>query len=76
VLKYWGKRDEQLLLPLHTSISATLDQADLKTTTSATASPSFEEDELWLNGKYVPRVFLPLTFKAKRTSTTKEFKTS
>jgi len=51
VLKYWGKRDEALLLPLHTSLSATLDMADLKTTTTADASTDFPEDELWLNGK-------------------------
>ncbi|EGG24534.1 diphosphomevalonate decarboxylase [Cavenderia fasciculata] len=50
-IKYWGKRDENLILPLNSSLSGTLHQDDLKTTTTAVASESFEEDALWLNGK-------------------------
>jgi diphosphomevalonate decarboxylase len=50
-IKYWGKRDEKLILPLNSSLSVTLNQDDLKTTTSAMVSPSFESDRLWLNGK-------------------------
>lgn len=53
VLKYWGKRDETLLLPLHASLSVTLDQRDLRTVTSVAASASFDRDRIWLNGKYV-----------------------
>ena len=51
VIKYWGKRDENLILPLNSSLSATLDQADLKTITTVVASKTFEKDEIWLNGK-------------------------
>eukprot|EP01128_Nolandella_sp_AFSM9_P012241 TRINITY_DN9089_c0_g1_i1.p1 TRINITY_DN9089_c0_g1~~TRINITY_DN9089_c0_g1_i1.p1 ORF type:complete len:398 (-),score=91.53 TRINITY_DN9089_c0_g1_i1:223-1416(-) len=50
VLKYWGKRDPALLLPINDSLSVTLHQEDLKTTTSAAASASFKTDRLWLNG--------------------------
>lgn len=53
VLKYWGKRDENLILPINSSISATLNQRDLKTTTTIVASKDFKEDRMWLNGKYV-----------------------
>jgi hypothetical protein len=58
VIKYWGKRDEKRILPINSSISATLSQADLATTTSIIASPSIKSDRLWLNGKYV--IFLGL----------------
>lgn len=51
VIKYWGKKDEKLHIPLNSSLSASLDQKDLKTTTSVVASTEFEKDELWLNGK-------------------------
>ncbi|KNC85488.1 diphosphomevalonate decarboxylase [Sphaeroforma arctica JP610] len=51
VIKYWGKRDEKLILPTNSSLSATLDQADLKTTTSVALSSEFDSDRLWLNGK-------------------------
>eukprot|EP01114_Cavostelium_apophysatum_P021203 TRINITY_DN732_c0_g1_i1.p1 TRINITY_DN732_c0_g1~~TRINITY_DN732_c0_g1_i1.p1 ORF type:complete len:384 (+),score=91.02 TRINITY_DN732_c0_g1_i1:132-1283(+) len=51
VTKYWGKRDEKLLLPVNSSLSATLHQKDLRTVTTVTASKSFKEDKFWLNGK-------------------------
>lgn len=50
VIKYWGKRDEKLLLPINSSLSASLDQAQLKTCTTVAASASFEADRIWLNG--------------------------
>lgn len=49
-LKYWGKRDTVLNLPTNSSISVTLSQDDLCTTTTASASASFTKDHLWLNG--------------------------
>ena len=51
VIKYWGKRDEALILPLNSSLSVTLDPNDLAATTTVAISPAFEEDKLWLNGK-------------------------
>lgn len=49
-LKYWGKRDTVLNLPTNSSISITLSQDDLCTTTTASASANFTADHLWLNG--------------------------
>ncbi|XP_054856130.1 diphosphomevalonate decarboxylase [Eublepharis macularius] len=51
VVKYWGKRDEELILPINSSLSVTLHQDQLKTTTTAAISRDFKEDRLWLNGK-------------------------
>lgn len=51
VIKYWGKQNEELKIPLHNSISGTLDINDMCATTSIAISSSFQEDELWLNGK-------------------------
>lgn len=51
VIKYWGKRDETLILPVNDSISVTLDPDHLCTTTTVAVSPSFDQDRMWLNGK-------------------------
>uniref|UniRef100_UPI0040387C0D diphosphomevalonate decarboxylase n=1 Tax=Callospermophilus lateralis TaxID=76772 RepID=UPI0040387C0D len=51
VIKYWGKRDEELILPINSSLSVTLHQDQLKTTTTATISKDFTEDRIWLNGQ-------------------------
>ena len=50
VIKYWGKSDEQLILPCNDSISMTIDSPDLNTETIITADPQFEEDEFFLEG--------------------------
>eukprot|EP01104_Vermistella_antarctica_P013538 TRINITY_DN4115_c0_g1_i1.p1 TRINITY_DN4115_c0_g1~~TRINITY_DN4115_c0_g1_i1.p1 ORF type:complete len:401 (-),score=112.04 TRINITY_DN4115_c0_g1_i1:351-1526(-) len=50
VIKYWGKRDEQLILPLNESLSGTLNQDDMCSKTTVTASTEQKEDEIWLNG--------------------------
>ncbi|XP_044111504.1 diphosphomevalonate decarboxylase [Neovison vison] len=51
VIKYWGKRDEDLVLPINSSLSVTLHQDQLKTTTTAAISKDFTEDRIWLNGR-------------------------
>ncbi|KAH3745010.1 diphosphomevalonate decarboxylase [Pelomyxa schiedti] len=53
VVKYWGKRDEALILPLAGSLSVTMDHGGgrLATTTTVRASPRFEEDTLAINGR-------------------------
>ncbi|XP_057709263.1 diphosphomevalonate decarboxylase isoform X1 [Corythoichthys intestinalis] len=51
VIKYWGKRDEDLILPINSSLSVTLHQDQLKTTTTVAIGNSFQEDRIWLNGK-------------------------
>ncbi|KAH7125125.1 GHMP kinase [Dendryphion nanum] len=53
VIKYWGKRDPTLNLPTNSSLSVTLSQSDLRTHTTASASPSYPSekgDTLLLNG--------------------------
>lgn len=50
IVKYWGKRDEALVLPQAGSVSVTLDDA-LKTRTTVMFSDKLAEDEVWINGK-------------------------
>lgn len=50
VIKYWGKRDEELILPLNDSVSATLDTSVMCAKTSVCAHPDLAENEIWLNG--------------------------
>lgn len=49
-IKYWGKRDTKLILPTNDSLSVTLDQDHLRSTTTSRADPSLTKDRLWLNG--------------------------
>ncbi|GBG26760.1 Diphosphomevalonate decarboxylase [Hondaea fermentalgiana] len=52
VVKYWGKRDTKLNLPINSSLSVTLHQEDLQTITSVAIGKDFEGgDRVWLNGK-------------------------
>ncbi len=48
--KYWGKRDEKLILPTHSSISITLDE-NLRAKTSLVFSKKIKTDTFYLNGK-------------------------
>jgi diphosphomevalonate decarboxylase len=50
VIKYWGKRDVSLNLPINSSVSVTMNQDDLKAITTVTANATFPVDRLWLNG--------------------------
>lgn len=54
VIKYWGKRDERLILPLNDSISLTLDCDQMHSRTSVIAGPFIEQDGVWLNGQVMP----------------------
>ncbi|XP_067054146.1 diphosphomevalonate decarboxylase-like [Acropora muricata] len=51
VIKYWGKRDEELILPLNSSLSVTLGIDELHSITTVAVGPDFCEDCLWLNGR-------------------------
>jgi len=51
LIKYWGKYDEDLILPLNSSFSLTLSEEDLYTETEVIYSPEFKADALVLNGK-------------------------
>lgn len=50
VIKYWGKRNTGLLLPTNSSLSLTLSQDHLRSTTTIRASAEFTTDSIWLNG--------------------------
>ena len=50
VVKYWGKRDEKLILPIHDSVSITLSSKHMHAKTSVCMSADFDRDRLWLNG--------------------------
>lgn len=47
IIKYWGKRNEKLILPIAGSVSVTLDEK-LKTRTTVMFSEKFKEDEVYL----------------------------
>lgn len=51
VVKYWGKADETLKIPINDSLSGTLSIDEMCATTSVAISDKFASDELWLNGK-------------------------
>ena len=51
VIKYWGKRDSDLILPTNSSLSVTLSQDDMQSKTTIRASSKFNRDRLWLNGE-------------------------
>ncbi|XP_063829393.1 diphosphomevalonate decarboxylase [Ostrinia nubilalis] len=51
VIKYWGKRDEELIIPLNDSVSVTLDTNVMCAKTSVCVSPDFTNNEIWLNGQ-------------------------
>ncbi|XP_017110962.1 diphosphomevalonate decarboxylase [Drosophila elegans] len=54
LIKYWGKRHEELILPINDSISMTLSTDELCAKTTVTASETFERNRMWLNGEEVP----------------------
>lgn len=54
LIKYWGKRNENLVLPLNNSISITLSSDVIGTTTTVFASKSFKETTLTINGDSYP----------------------
>ena len=50
LVKYWGKRDEELILPLNSSFSITLDQEDLCTENFVYTDSTLSKDSLSING--------------------------
>lgn len=52
LIKYWGKYDEDLILPLNSSLSVTLSEEDLFTETTVEFGAKFSQDTLILNDKY------------------------
>ncbi|KAJ1984097.1 diphosphomevalonate decarboxylase [Dimargaris cristalligena] len=54
VVKYWGKRDSDLILPTNSSLSVTLSQDDLHSRTTISIASQFTSDRMWLNGIECP----------------------
>ena len=52
LIKYWGKKDTELILPMNNSLSLTLDH--FYTDTSVTFDSSYTKDTFILNGKEIP----------------------
>lgn len=52
LVKYWGKRDSQLILPQTDSLSLTLDP--FYTDTTVEFDPELTQDQLFIDGKVVP----------------------
>ncbi len=63
-IKYWGKASKEFNTPINSSVSVTLDQADLCAVTTASASYQFTKDRLWLNGKEEPDAHSSKRFRA------------
>lgn len=51
LVKYWGKRDERLILPCNSSLSITLSSEAVNTTTSMVFSKKLKGDTLFIDGK-------------------------
>lgn len=51
LIKYWGKRDEKLILPCNSSLSMTFEHSALRTVTSILLSKRLKEDIFYLDGK-------------------------
>ncbi|XP_055389943.1 diphosphomevalonate decarboxylase [Condylostylus longicornis] len=53
LIKYWGKRDEALILPINDSLSMTLSTDQMCAKTTAAVGSDFKENKMWLNGEEV-----------------------
>lgn len=51
LIKYWGKANEDLIIPLNSSLSLTTDIDEVYTHTEVVAGPALEGIQLLLNGK-------------------------
>ncbi|UXI22317.1 hypothetical protein NH340_JMT08260 [Sarcoptes scabiei] len=54
VIKYWGKSDEDLILPLNDSVSTTLSMDELCTTTTIAIGSDLSKNRFWLNNEEIP----------------------
>jgi diphosphomevalonate decarboxylase len=51
LIKYWGKENEETIIPMNNSISVTLDTSEFCTETTVELYDNNEKDELILNGE-------------------------
>ncbi len=77
-IKYWGKRNGDLILPMNSSLSMTLDES-INTKTSVELSKNFKEDTISINGeeqkpdnKDVCKLFSVINYMKKISSTDKK----
>jgi len=54
LIKYWGKYDEELIIPINSSLSLTLSEEDFNTQTTVIFSKEHAKDLLILNEKETP----------------------
>jgi diphosphomevalonate decarboxylase len=54
LIKYWGKADEENIIPINDSISITISPTALSSLTTITMSPTLTEDCLFINGEKHP----------------------
>ena len=52
LIKYWGKENEEMIVPMNNSISITLDTSKFCTDTTVELYNTNDKDELLLNGEY------------------------
>ncbi|EDW86365.1 uncharacterized protein Dwil_GK17667 [Drosophila willistoni] len=53
LIKYWGKRNEELILPINDSISMTLNANEMCAKTTISSWETFKANRMWLNGEEV-----------------------
>lgn len=70
LIKYWGKRDVNLNLPLNSSLSATLDPSIICSETTVETSRYLMRDEISLNGEE----FQPVNPKSRMGTVLKELR--
>lgn len=54
LIKYWGKWNENEIIPLNTNIGVTLNSETVFTTTKVILNPESSKDKLIINGKDFP----------------------
>jgi diphosphomevalonate decarboxylase len=54
LIKYWGKYNEEYILPINDSLGLTLNQDDFHTITTIKFGKQFSEDSLLLNETIYP----------------------
>lgn len=77
-IKYWGKRNEELILPTNSSLSMTLDES-INTKTSVTLSKNLKGDSIFINmeeqkpeSKSAYKLFSIMRYMKKLASTDKK----
>ena len=73
LVKYWGKRDDMLKLPINDSVSITLDERVLSSTTTLVLGGRLAHDIFILNGKKGPDAHIAEALKLIRKRIGKKY---